>query len=138
MKNLTSRQWKLYNYLKEHSTEYKLRKEILDDLAEHYPNAKETQEFNNTFGRRELSRDLTALKNSDVIQTVIISSSAKGIKLASEIEYQRYLEKRRISLLKSLKTNYKQMAKAKLNNQKRIVLKYEKDIIESLLQEEVG
>ena|SRR5690554_7413899 len=135
---LNTRQWALYNYLKANSNKYKFNKEILFDLREFYPEKPETQEFNNSTGRRVLTSDLTALKNSDVIQTVIISSTKKGIKIATEEEYRNYLENRKLSLLKSLKTTYKQMEKAKLNNQKRIVLKYEKDIIESLLKEEVG
>lgn len=134
--SLTTRQWELYKYLKQHSHEYKLRKEILEDLKDLYPERRENQEFNNTTARRELSRDLTALKKSEVIQTVIISSPARGIKLATESEFVNYLEKNRISLLKALKVNYTQMVKAKLNGQKRIVLNYEKDIIESLLKDE--
>lgn len=134
--SLTTRQWELYKYLKQHSHEYKLRKEILEDLKDLYPERRENQEFNNTTARRELSRDLTALKKSDVIQTVIISSSAKGIKLASEKEYQQYLQKERIKHLKALKTTYKQMEKAKMDGQTRIVLNYEKDFIESLLKDE--
>lgn len=138
--SLNSRQWCLYDYLKRHSNEYKHLEEILEDeeLKFLYPQSDPSIPINNRANRRILSDDLTALKKSDIIQVVIMSDPGKGIKLATEEEYYEHLNKERISILKQLAVNYRQLEKAKLNNQTRLKLAYEKEIIESLLKTDGG
>ena len=133
---LTSRCWMLYGYLKKHSDEYKKLEGILEDeeLRPLYPLPRAGQDFNNRADRRQLTDDITALKKSDIVQVVIMSDSGKGIKMATEEEYAQHLNKKRMSLLEELKTNYHQLSKAKLNGQMRLVFNREKDIIESLLK----
>lgn len=133
---LTTRQWLLYAYLKDHKNEWKQLEEILCDreLRALYPLPRPTTEFNNRADRRQLTDDITALKNSDVIQVIILSNSKKGIKIASEEEYLEMLQKEKISCLKKLKQTYKQLEKASLNNQMRLVFGREKNVIESLFR----
>lgn len=133
---LTTRQWILYAYLKDHKNEWKQLKDILSDrgLRILYPSPKMTTEFNNRADRRQLTEDITALKNSDIIQVVILSNSQKGIKIASKEEYLELLQKEKMSCLKKLKQTYKQLEKASLNNQMRLVFGREKNVIESLFR----
>ena len=133
---LTSRQWCLYNYLKRHSHEYKHLEEILEDedLKPLYPPTDPSVPKNNRTNRRQLTDDITALKKSDTVQVVIMSDSANGIKMATEEEYLAHLNKEKVSLLKQLVINYKQLEKASRNNQMRIVFGKEKEVIESLIK----
>ena len=90
--------------------------------------------WNNQTARRNITEDILALKKSNVVQ-VIILSTPKGSKIATESEIAE-LEKRKISLLKSLKIVYSQLDKSKLDGQKRLVLNQEKEYIETFLKEE--
>ena len=139
MKKLTSRQWILYDYLKKHSHEYKHLEEILEDeeIKNLYPPAKADTPINNQTNRRQLTDDITALKNSDIVQVVIMSDTGNGIKMATEEEYLDHLSRKKISLLKQLKINYKQLAKARMNGQMRMVFNREKEVFESFVKEVV-
>lgn len=137
MGKLTSRQWLLYAYLKKYCHEYKHLEEILEDkeLKPLYPPANPDTPINNRTNRRQLTDDITALKNSDIVQVVIMSDSANGIKMATEEEYLQHLTKQKISLLTQLKTNYKQLEKARMNGQMRLVFNREKEVFESFVKE---
>lgn len=126
--SLNTRQWKLYGYLVNNKNSYKNVKEIIDDTGIYGP----VQEinFNNSKGRRLLTSDIRMLKNSDLIQTIILSTN-DGIKIANIKEFEEHLEKEEISVLKRLKLIHKQKKKAGLNNQTRIVFGQEKPIIEA-------
>lgn len=132
---LNTRQWKLYEYLKKNSDRYVNREEILNDavLRAYYPLSKNTTQKNDRYDMRMLTADIQELKNDGTIQVVILSNKSKGIKIASEEEYYQSLLNEKISLLKRLSLNYKQMSKASLNNQQRVVLNHEKSVIESFI-----
>lgn len=132
---LNSRQWKLYEYLKKNSDRYVNREEILNDavLRAYYPLSKNATQKNDRYDMRMLTADIQELKNDGTIQVVILSNKSKGIKIASEEEYFQSLLNEKISLLKRLSLNYKQMSKASLNNQQRVVLNHEKSVIESFI-----
>jgi len=135
---LTSRQWDLYKLFKDaykvDPNRYLSNREIYKALREHYPALNPKSYWNNQTARRNITEDISALKKSKVVQ-VIILSTPKGSKIANEIEVIE-LEKRKISLLKSLKTVYSQLDKTKLDGQKRLVLNQEKEYIETFLKEE--
>lgn len=84
MKTLTSRQWKLYNYLKRQST-YKTQIEIACNIDEYGLSSKMVDDFHNSRARIEITNDIRALKQSPVIQKIILSNR-NGIKIATEEE----------------------------------------------------
>src|SRR5690554_4121573 len=135
--DLTTRQWELYKLLKDvykvDSGRYLSNREIYKALREHYPPLKENVYWNNQTARRNITDDILALKKSKIIQVIILTTT-RGSKIANENEVNE-LEKRRISLLKSLKTVYSQLGKIPLDGQKRLVLGKEKEFIETFLRE---
>jgi len=135
-KNLNPRQWRLHDYLQENNHDFKHLRDIIQDLADLYkPSPKDELNFNNSRARRVLTADLTALKNSGVIQTVLIST-VKGVKFATMNEYLHYLKAERIMLQKRLKLVVKQERKAKRHNQTRLVFGKERQTIKAFVDDE--
>lgn len=134
--DLTTRQWKLYLFLlknyQEDSTKYVSRKKIYWELRDEYPKPKEDQEWLNTTARREITRDILALKKSNRLHKVILSTT-EGFKIARKQEAKDNLKKEIASHLKSLNRIYKQIKKVGLDKQLRIAFNQEKDLIESFL-----
>ena len=117
-KDLNTRQWKLYEFLKEQN-KFLSREEIMDQSGL-YEN--ETS--------RTLTRDLQALKESDTIKRIIITNR-KGIKIAeTKEEADIYLEKEKVEVLSRLKRYFKQAHNIELDKQTQIVWNKEKDTIE--------
>lgn len=113
---LITRQWRLYDYLKEQDAMVS-RKKIMDDLGL----------WNNV---RVLTSDLQAIKENPTINRILITSR-KGIKLAvDEAEANYYLDKEKIEDLSRLKRYVKQAKQIQLDNQTQIVWNSEKDTIE--------
>lgn len=124
---LSSIEWKIYNYLKERTLEDKwtTQQELIDYL--------------NTVGinvsnKRTIRRYIQNIRNSNVIQKIILTSYSQGYRIMSDVEERKILVERRISILKSLKQCNNDIKKFNLNGQMRITTsKYERDYIESLL-----
>ena len=113
---LITRQWRLYDYLKEQDGMVS-RKKIMDQLGL----------WNNV---RVLTSDLQAIKENPTINRILITSR-KGIKLAvDKAEADFYLEKEKIEDLSRLKRYVKQAKQIQLDNQTQIVWNSEKDTIE--------
>jgi len=121
-KGLNTRQWKLYKYLKQHKGEWKK----LDDVMS------ETGLYNNY---RLLKSDIRALKNSEVVKTVVSTNTSKGIKLATKKEYEKYSRLRWRAIVRMIKLQELQDKKAGLDGQYRIVFNQEKPMIESYIEE---
>ena len=114
---MLSRQWKLYDFLKEHMDEYL---SIVDIM-------KQTNLYND---RRLLTRDLQVIKTNPTINRILITSR-KGIKLASnKEEADEYLEQEKIEILSRLKRYFQQAHQIELDQQTQIVWNSEKDTIE--------
>lgn len=114
---MLSRQWKLYEFLKEHMDEYL---SIVDIM-------KQTNLYND---RRLLTRDLQVIKTNLTINRILITSR-KGIKLASnKEEADEYLEQEKIEILSRLKRYFQQAHQIQLDQQTQIVWNSEKDTIE--------
>lgn len=135
MSELTSRQWLLYGLLKSKKDWVKQAK-IQEDLPNEYPLIYEDIEmpFHDTSARMNITNDIRAIKNSDVIQKIILSN-AKGVKIATADEFDEYFEKKSASLKRQFKLLYKQLKKAQMNEQTRIVFKSERDVIEAFINE---
>lgn len=132
MGELTTRQWKLYNFLKEQDDWVK-QEHISSSLPDLY--GTDETPFHDTIARINITNDIRAIKKSDVIQKIIISSP-KGVKIANEDDFGIYFDRKLINLKSQMKLLYKQLKKAQLNNQTRIVFNSERDFIEAFKEAE--
>lgn len=130
MNELNTRQWTLYNYLKERGDNWTSLRQIADEL--NYGVVKPHQTFNNSVARRLITQDRQALNNSDVIQKIIICGN-KGLKLASKAEAEDYLAKDKTSLLKALARHNKLERKAGLDGQLKFVVNSEREIVHAFI-----
>lgn len=132
MSELTSRQWKLYEFLK--SQEDWVKQERISSSLPDLYGTSETP-FHDTMARINITNDIRVIKKSDVIQKIIISSP-KGVKIANEDDFGIYFDRKLINLKSQMKLLYKQLKKAQLNNQTRIVYNSERDFIEAFKEAE--
>jgi len=132
MSELTPRQWKLYEFLK--SQEDWVKQELISSSLPDLYGTDETP-FHDTMARMHITNDIRAIKNSDVIQKIVISTT-KGVKIANAEEFDEWFKRKAISLKKQMKLLYKQLKKAQLNNQTRIVYNSERDFIEAFKEVE--
>ena len=130
MNELNSRQWELYNYLKERGDNWTPLKKIAVDL--NYGTPAPTVTFNNSFARRQITKDRQVINNSDVIQKIIICGN-KGLKLANKEEAEDYLAKDKTSLLNALARHYKLEKKAGMDGQLRSTFDKEREIIHAFI-----
>lgn len=127
-KELVSRQWRLYEYLKA-QTDYKHLKDIVEETGL-YGELPET-DINNSAAIRTLKKDIQALRESGVIQTVILSCTFKGVKIATKEEYEDYSARVWAAIKRRAKLQALQDKKAGLDGQYRLVFNQEKPIIEA-------
>ena len=130
---LTPRQWHLYEFLKQ-QTDWVKQEHISSSLPEYSVTEKEVP-FHDTMARLNITNDIRAIKKSDVIQKIVISSP-KGVKIANEHDFGIYFDHKLKALKKQMKLLYKQLKKAQLNNQTRIVYNSERDFIEAFKEAE--
>ena len=135
MSELTPRQWNLYNLIKTKKDWVKQAK-LQSDLPNDYPLVYEDKDmpFHDTSARQSITKDVRAIKNSDVIQKIILSN-AKGVKIATADEFDEYFEKKSASLKRQFKLLYKQLKKAQMNDQTRITFGSERNYIEAFINE---
>jgi hypothetical protein len=135
MSELTSRQWTLYNLLKTKKDWVKQAK-LQSDLPNEYPLIYEDKDmpFHDTSARQSITKDIRAIKNSDVIQKIILSN-ARGVKIATADEFDEYFERKSVSLKRQFKLLYKQLKKAQMNEQTRITFGSERNYIEAFINE---
>lgn len=126
--DLTTRQYNLYKYLKEQD-DYKHLKEIVEETGL-YGELPET-DINNSNAIRQLKKDIQALKKSGIIQTVILSCTFKGVKIASKEEYEDYSKRIWAAINRRAKLQALQDKKAGLDGQYRLVFNQEKPVIEA-------
>jgi hypothetical protein len=89
-----NRQKALYEYLMEVGDEWVSQVQVARDLYEYFGNAEcclEPKEFHDTTERVELSKTISQINFSSEFEKIVISSS-KGIKLANEEEFDRYIK----------------------------------------------
>lgn len=122
----------LYDYLLAKGDNYTLQHQVASDLYEHYGNGEcyfELKQYHNTAERCHLSQDIADINISPEFEKIIISSP-KGIKLANEAEFFRYIENQRKSTLRKLSRIYKMAKKGGLHNQ----MDFGGHIVESFLE----
>lgn len=119
LEKMETRQWKLYEFLKENMDKYLSREEIMDQSGL-YENE----------NARLLTSDLQAIKNNPTIKRILITSRM-GIKIAeTKEEANKYFEKEESEVLSRLKRLINQKKQYGLDHQMQIVFNSEKDCVE--------
>jgi len=122
---ITSRQWRLYDFLKGNGDSWITQREIYIYFEMNHPNDYtrfdgDEKVFHDSVARMEIGLDLQHLNESAVIQKIILTNS-QGVKIANEDEYKQYS----LSRWKSIKGMIKRLAwkdhKARLNGQMKLV-----------------
>lgn len=133
-KKLTTRQWKLYNFLKDNAHRWVTQKEIAIVLCNDYPTTDSgLEDFHNCNARHLITNDIRALNKSSVIQKIILSGS-NGVKIANEQEFDKYMAKRFLQAIRRLEYLKNLSRKGGRDGQMRITLgKHERDTIEAFL-----
>lgn len=130
---LTPDEWKIYNYLKDHTDKWVPQEILAKDLFydEWYRTHYDGIPFHDTKVRKKLTNAIRNLNNSFVIQKIILSSS-KGVKIAERDEIDKYIG-RHINCVVARLNRLKLIAKkASRDGQYKITFgKYERQIIEA-------
>ena len=132
MSELTPRQWRLYEFLKDSFSDdtYISKKDIALKVDGYDVNDKSTRYL------RDIEFDVHDINDSEVIQKIIVSSP-KGYKIGTPEQVFNYIMGRVNEAKKSLKLSYKLKRKAELNNQYRLVFDtLARDCIEAYILKE--
>jgi len=84
--------------------------------------------------KREVRRSIQRIRESSLIQKIILTDYQKGYRLMNDEDEFEMLMKTKIKILKELKRYWKDVERYNLNNQTKITFtKYERDFYESIL-----
>lgn len=117
---LTDRQCTLLAYLQAHSDEWQKLFNIVYALGDTYGYSENLQDpavFLNSLARRRLTKDIQAINNDDNVSVVIVSSTTKGIKIANEEEFNKYINNEYSAIFRKLKRVRKKDRKGRKNGQ---------------------
>ena len=140
IKDLTPRQWKLYEFMKlgiEYDTqqdflmayEYSVLLEACKYSYGYFDDVSAGVDWNNMSSARNLRKDLLAIRESDLIQKIIVKN-----KIATTVEEAHtHLENRLKTILNQLKIYWKEKAKLEKHYQTRLTFGVERDFIEAVL-----
>lgn len=131
---LNSRQWDLYNYLKDKGDEWTTQFRIATELTEYgfVEGLDDAEKFHDSHARQLMTADIRAINESSVIQKIIISSP-KGIKIANKDEFDRYIRKEIMASVRRLMRAKRKAAKGAKDGQMRIVFGSERDTVKAFL-----
>ena len=132
---LNSRQWRLYEYLKQHANEWMTQEDLFMRIpAEDYPIqiANQDMPWHDQSARMMITNDIRAINSSDVIQKIIISGK-RGVKIATTEEFDESFKARTAALKRAIGRQYKLHKKAELNNQTRITFGSGRSYIEAFM-----
>lgn len=118
---MKERQRALYEYLLSRNGEWVSQAEIArsDELYEYYGNGEcclEPREYHNTTERLLLLADLQEIKTNPEFEKLVISSS-KGVKIATESEFDRYIKAQYKSAIRKLARVYAMAKKGNRDGQ---------------------
>lgn len=133
MKQLNERQWALYRYLEGRGDQWTHQEDIAYALPMWYAPTT-SGDFHNTTQRNDMTKDIRAINDSTEIQKVIISNPSRGIKIATEAEWEEAIRREYISVFNRLKRVRHKEKKGLLNGQTRLVFETEQEVIEAFLQ----
>ena len=89
----------LYNFLLQRGDKWTSMEETTDSISE-YP-AFFKSNYHNSQARRMLTRDIEAINDSEDFRKIIISGN-RGIKLADELEYERFIRAEKKEIFRKL------------------------------------
>lgn len=122
----------LYEYLLDKGDSWTPQVEVARDLFKYFGNGEcclEPDDYHDTLERHYLSRTIAEMNESFEFEKIIISSG-KGIKLANEDEFERYIKNLYRSVFKKLKRVRIMEKKGNANGQ----IDFNGDTIEAFLQ----
>lgn len=132
-KELNSRQFALYNYLKEKGDEWTMQYEIVTDLRHYYGDCDWGYKgFHDSPARHLLTKDIQAINKSTLIQKIVLSS-AKGIKLASESDFEMYIRSQYAALWRKKERIDRIAKKGGKDGQMRLVFNSERDTVKAFI-----
>lgn len=136
-KELNSRQWALYNYLKKRGNVWISQWLLAASIPEYEYDYKseDARLFHDSKARKTMTADIRAINDSGVIQKVIMTG-AKGVKLATREEFETYIKSEFSAVFRKLKRVRTKAKKAGLDKQMRIVFNTERDTIEAFIDNE--
>lgn len=131
---LTTRQWKLYKYLKERGDEWTYQAICASAIDEYnYDGKEDFSLFHDSAARHQMTADIRAINDSTVVQKIIISSK-NGIKLANKEEFEMHIKKEISSAVRRLMRAKRKAKKGSLDNQFKIIFgEYERDYIQAFI-----
>lgn len=116
---MNTRQIALYEFLLDKGDTWTPQAEIARELYHNYGNAEcclEPKDYHNTTERGYISDDIRAINISPSFEKIIISSS-KGVKIANEEEFDRYIKSQYAATIRKLSRIYKMAKKGNRNGQ---------------------
>lgn len=116
---MNARQEALYKYLLSRNGEWTNHAEIARDLYAYYGNAEcclEPKDYHNTTERNLITKDCREISSSSDFDKIIISSS-KGVKIANEAEFDKYIKNQYKATIRKLARIYKMAKKGNRNGQ---------------------
>lgn len=134
---LHNRQWHLYRYLKDRGDQWTTQERIANDLSDIYVQSSddETKPFHDRKVRHKITKDIRLLNESGLIQKVILSTG-KGVKIATEEEFDLYIGLQINSTLNRLKRLKKIAEKGNRDGQMKFVINgKERSFVEAFLKE---
>lgn len=123
----------LYKYLESKGDVWSPQVEVARDLFEHFGNGEcylEPKDFHNTAERLDIAKTCREINSNSTFEKIIISNS-KGIKLATEEEFNKYINNQYRSIFKKLKRIREIHRKANRNNQ----INFMGEFVESFLED---
>ena len=131
---LTPRQWALYNFLKDCGDVWTTQINVAYALNDWYDVSFDDLSFHDSVTRHQITNDIRAINDSNIIQKVIISSP-KGIKLANKEEFQRYIRKEISAAVRKLVRAKRKAEKGNKDGQYRITFtKGEREVVEAFIE----
>lgn len=133
MSELNSRQWALYNYLKEQGDQWTTQLRIALEIPEYeYDGNEPAAAFHDSPVRHLLTKDIRKINKSGVIQKIIISTP-QGVKLASESEFDIFIRSQYAALWRRKERLDKIARKGNRNGQGRFVFGSERDTVKAFI-----
>lgn len=132
MSELNPRQWELYNFLKKQGDQWTYQLDVALILKDFYNFTDSNESFHDSAARLQMTADIRAINESDVIQKVIIASS-KGIKIANSEEFDRYIRKEIMAAVRRLMRAKYKASKGEKDGQTRFVFGSERDTIKAFI-----
>ena len=132
---LSSRDFKLYDFLKKQGDNWTLQKDIALAMPDVFPcTIADMEDFHNSTARHMITNSIRRLNESGYVHKIILTGS-KGVKIANYHEFDIYIGRNINSAVNRLKRLKRLSEKAGKNNQFRMKLsEHQKELYESFIE----